>query len=286
MRYNVEYDGRSLGNMEVDESINLTRDEFFAARREVVQVNDFETFARKWRITFKAAKSIYGNEIVHTVKKRFHILKRKTHSFFNRWKEGESIVEIARSQFFPPVLIARFLLEYMGYSKAEITACIRDPHQIHFRPDINNQRLIHDIVEAHTKDFVYSSAADEKSRKLGEMGENRLEKWLKERDISFRNEDDLAADEDHRERHGKTPDILLDKQITVNGMKIKWIESKSLFGTPKEMNRHNSDQFQPYLNLFGNGLVVYWYGFTMDVLNDRNFFVVNKTFFEPEESRK
>jgi len=280
MRYHLEYNGTKLDTIEVDDGLNLSKEEFFEARKEVVEVDDFKDFTRKWKITFKAAKSIYGNEVVRMVKKRFHCVKKRAPQFFKRWKHGENIVQIARSCYFPPVLIARFLLEFMGYSKTEITDCIRNPHKLHFRADINNERLMSDILEAHSVDFVYSAAADEKSRRLGEQGENMLEKWLRVRGISFRNEDDLASDDEHKETHGKTPDILLDKPLIINGREVMWIESKSLFGTPAEMRRHRTNQLKPYVNLFGKGMVVYWHGYTMDVLHDRDFFVVNKSFFE------
>ena len=286
MRYNVTYNGTTIETIEVNDALNLSREEFSTARKEVVEVDDFEAFARKWKITFKAAKSIYGNEVVHMVKKRFHIIKRHAPKFFRRWKQGESIVAIARSCHFPPILIARFLLEHMGYSKSDITDCIRNPHKLRIRSDINNELLMKDILEAHSVDFVYSSAADEKSRRLGEQGENMLETWLKKRNISFRTENDLAKDEEHKETHGKTPDILLDKPLIINGMKVQWIESKSLFGTPNEMKRHRTNQFKPYVKLFGKGMVVYWHGYTMDVLRDRDFFVVNKTFFGDSKATK
>jgi len=280
MKYEIKYKGKLLDIVELKNDSNLTKREFFLIRREITKVDDFEVFGKKWNLSLAAVKSIYGNEIVHMVKKRYHWLKRESHIFLKKWKDGESIVDIARRCHFPAVLIARFILAEMGYSKSEITECIRNPQNIHFRANMNNERLIREILETRNVDFVYSPAADNKSKKVGKDGETKLENWLKEKNISFRTEKDLSEDEEHKNTIKKTPDILLDEPIYVNEMEVWWLESKSIFGTPKEMKRHRKIQFKPYIRLFGKGIVVYWHGYTMDVLHDKDFIVVNSTFFQ------
>ncbi len=49
-------------------------------------------------------------------------------------------------------------------------------------------------------------------------------------------------------------------------MKIKWIESKALFGDFKTHWIYSKKQYSQYFNLFGRGFVVYWFG-CVDGLN-------------------
>ena len=47
----------------------------------------------------------------------------------------------------------------------------------------------------------------------------------------------------------------------MNGWNINWIESKATFGDRVEVNKNMKKQLEPYLELFGQGVVIYWFGF-------------------------
>lgn len=67
--------------------------------------------------------------------------------------------------------------------------------------------------------------------------------------------------------HGypKTPDICLLEPIAIDGIVVKWIESKAWFGDPISHAAYLRDQYWPYYNRFGPGLVIYWYGFVEEI---------------------
>jgi hypothetical protein len=50
----------------------------------------------------------------------------------------------------------------------------------------------------------------------------------------------------------------------LNGWEINWIESKATFGDNVEIKKNIKKQLLPYLDLFGRGMVVYWFGFLDD----------------------
>lgn len=47
---------------------------------------------------------------------------------------------------------------------------------------------------------------------------------------------------------------------------VHWIDSKAMFVDHIGYNEH-IEQFQGYSNRYGNGLVIYWHGFTQDLCN-------------------
>ena len=63
----------------------------------------------------------------------------------------------------------------------------------------------------------------------------------------------------------KTPDVLLQTPIEINGMVLYWIESKACFGDEATMTTNFREQLHPYLHRVGPGLVLYWFGFVSDL---------------------
>ena len=67
---------------------------------------------------------------------------------------------------------------------------------------------------------------------------------------------------------------------TRDGAIINWIESKALFGDDAHHEKYSHDQLRPYVNRFGTGLVIYWFGFITDlrVSSLKEGFVIEEAF--------
>ncbi len=74
---------------------------------------------------------------------------------------------------------------------------------------------------------------------------------------------------------GKTPDFLLLKPMTWHGDEYNWIESKASFGDEYIHRKNHRGQVSEYVELYGQGILVYWYGY-LDVLKSRGYTIVDR----------
>ncbi len=78
----------------------------------------------------------------------------------------------------------------------------------------------------------------------------------------------------------KTPDFLFPQDVVLDGHKVRWLESKATFGDKEETRRNMTRQLSIYVDLFGPGIVVYWYGHTTTVAEHAKVFYSTKTLVE------
>lgn len=126
---------------------------------------------------------------------------------------------------------------------------------------IKNGRLAREIQEACFADDDFGPAIDVVKNLIGVEYEIKLERILNEQGLSF------VCEEELREKgFDKTPDFILDLPICLpDGTLICWIDSKATFGDEQSHSEYNENQFKCYLNRFGPGLVIYWFGYVTEV---------------------
>jgi hypothetical protein len=168
---------------------------------------------------------------------------RKAPALVRSWKKGATILDIADKHDFPPVLTASIILKEMGFKSKSI---IKNPDILH------NKRLKNELNQAIDTDSCFSPKAHVLQSNHGKLGEELIHKWLTGEDLDF---------------------------LTVNVNKVRWIESKAVFADEKEHNRYHKKQFQFYEDLYGPGMVVYWYGF-LETITPGNYLITDYTFFE------
>jgi hypothetical protein len=59
-------------------------------------------------------------------------------------------------------------------------------------------------------------------------------------------------------------------QQVVNGKQVYWIESKASFGDEYTHGNYFRQQYFPYKNRYGRGLVIYWFGFVEEVREEHD----------------
>jgi hypothetical protein len=196
---------------------------------------------------------IYNQKVVRNSTRRFYEVKNISRKLLRKWRRGRSFMDIAREINFPPVLTAHLILKEDKMPRKKFWSFLSDTSAI------RDKRLRRELEQVSRNDLVYSPSAMEKGFERGKLGEEKLFKWLEKRKIPFRTENQIKGE------FPKTPDFLLGKPIKFNGSKRYWIESKASFGTVEEVRRNVRNQLKFYKELFGDGIVVYWFGFIEDI---------------------
>ena len=192
---------------------------------------------------------IHTHRVSRDATRRFYVVKRQMPRLLHEWRKGTRMIEVAREWHFPPVLTGQLLLQELRLPRKKIWSCFLNPASA---PD---DRIRTEVEELLAHDLIYSPRGMELQRERGRRGEARLYGWLQRHGLGYRTEVDL------RGKYAKTPDALLDRPIIFFGQKLHWIESKANFGDDVELRKNLKRQLGPYTELFGEGAVVYWYGF-------------------------
>ncbi len=196
---------------------------------------------------------IYTQRVVRGATKRFYKVKRHSRGLHHKWRQGTTITQLAEKYSFPPVLMALIVLEGEKISRRQFWKMLNN------LDEVDSERLRRELEEACERDLIYSPQGTERQYRRGAWGEERLWEWLQANGVPFRTETEL------RTQFDKTPDALLSEPLEYDGGKVFWVESKATFGDPLEIKKHARRQLKPYVDLFGNGLVVYWFGYVDDV---------------------
>jgi hypothetical protein len=252
----------------------LTKEQYDAIMN-VIDTRTPEELMDEFGITKQIAYSLYTQNIIKYVKRNHHRIKNISPQLYRSWKRGTTILNISRDKKFPPALIANFILQEHGMKKREIQQILQNPELCKTR------RMAQELKDAMEKDRVYSPNLNDKRAIEGRRGEERLEDYLDKLGIEYYAETDLR-DDDH---FPKTPDILFKRECRdIKGHIVNWIESKSNFGSPPEFRNNYRKQLSSYTELYGPGIVVYWYGYVEGINKDASITVVERAFFYGEDS--
>ncbi|KAK5618951.1 CDAN1-interacting nuclease 1 [Crenichthys baileyi] len=154
------------------------------------------------------------------------------------------LLELANEVDLSPALMARIILERFlkdmdgGMpSKTVLNSMLKEPSMI---PD---QILANHIYQCTINDCCYGPLVDCIKHAVGQEHEVLLRDKLMERNLSFLDENQLRT-----MGYDKTPDIILEVPVAVEGHIIHWIESKASFGDDHSHRTYLNEQFWSYWN--------------------------------------
>jgi hypothetical protein len=246
----------------------LTRQEYQELYKELAAYEDIHRIQEERGLDRDLLLVIYTHRVTRDATRRYYTVLNHVNEMQKEWRQGKSYVDIARKWRFPPVLIAQMIEKHKNTSRRAFWDGFRRPEEI------TDPRIRREVKEAMAEDWVYSPRGGEIQRERGVRGEARLHDWLDKYHIPYRTEKDL------RGRFSKTPDALLGNVIGLNGQRVQWIESKANFGDDVEVRRNVKKQLVPYVNLFGEGVVVYWFGYVKEAENLPGIMIMDGETFE------
>jgi hypothetical protein len=226
----------------------ISEKEYEDLKARLRRYSDIEKVSLESSIDEETLLVIYTQKITRDATRRYYRVKSQSRKFHHQWRSGKPLIKFSLENRFPPVLTSFIILLEGNITRKGFWRMVQNPGSI------GDARLRREIKEVLKADPIYSPAGADVQAARGRMGEDRLQEWLQSHDIPYQDEEDL------RGNYPKTPDILLDDPIEWNGSKLFWIESKANFGDRTEVGRNFKKQLKPYSELFGPGMVIYWFG--------------------------
>lgn len=233
-------------------------------------IADVGPVAKRFEIHPGIAYTILSQKTVTRVKSNFSNLKKSGPEQLKQWNNGKTIVEMAVTYRMPATLIASLILKELNIPKK---IAFNSPERLQSR------RLSKEIIEALEIDHFFSPRAHSLQLEKGKLGEEIISFWLKAHKIDFLTEEQLRE-----QSMTKTPDFLLSEPIKVDGNEVSWIESKAMFGDEQEHKYYMKKQFSHYEQMYGHGLVIYWYGF-LNTLESNGHEIKGYQFFDQCENK-
>ena len=210
--------------------------------------SDIPALAKEHGLPEDTLLVIYTQKVTRDATRRYYRVKGRARKFYHQWRSGKPLMHISAENRYPPVLTAFIVLLEGELTRKEFWRVVANPDRV---GDARLRRELKEIVRA---DPIYSPAGNEVQVARGREGERQLQEWLDRHGQTYRTEVDL------RGKFPKTPDVLLDSPLELDGTKVFWIESKGNFGDKVEVGRNLKRQLWSYADMFGPGLVIYWYG--------------------------
>jgi hypothetical protein len=212
---------------------------------------------------------ILNQKMLRGNKALYHKVANNADALVGRWNSGESFLSLSDEIGLSPVLMSIILLKRTGLSRKGVRQMLKNPE------DIEDARLKRELGEVVKKDDLFSPRAHSLQIERARMCEEAINNWLLDKDVEFITEDQLKKYGD-----SKTPDFLLKSPLNIENKEVRWIESKGLFGDAEEHRRLLDKQFLEYIEFFGEGMVVYWYGFLDPIIEENpGVLVKDSTYF-------
>ena len=207
--------------------------------------------------------SEYGMNIRQVMSLRSGILREKAmhrHNFAIEssatlgalYNEGKSVLDLAKSYDLPPGTVMRMVLFSRGWNKGKI--------RIKLNKGVNtlNKRDSEEWELARQNDMI-TAGNDKARRAMADNFETRVATYFDSQCVGYRTQEELM--EEQIEKFGRpirTPDLLLDDPVIINGKKISWIDAKGFYGANIWSNRKSFEkQTKRYFSEWGRGALLF-----------------------------
>ena len=234
--------------------------------RQISTPEDIPRLSEKYTLPEDMLLVIYTQKTIRDTIQRFYRIKARSAGMYRQWKRGEPLLSLARSNYFSPVLTAKLILSHHGLGKKVYNSYVRD------RSQIEDPRLRREMEEVVENDIIYSEKGNRIQRERGVMAEAEISSWLNDMGAEYYRENDLR-----KMGKEKTPDFKLKQPLIYKGQELEWVESKASYGDKWKLKEDMRNQLKPYRKIYGPGMVIYWYGFTIPHREEKDIIVGNRS---------
>lgn len=210
------------------------------------------------------AQSIYRHVVSQYNIDNFARLATEANEMAREYDDGMSILDISAKHKLSPYAIFKVVipseinrqkLNYLAVGKIRATDVF------------TSARDIEQYEIAQKYDFS-SVSAQLKLANESQAREDNFVKILRNIGIQLKTQSELFDEAMKAGNHPITPDVLFLNNVSVNGMRVKWIDFKAYFGgTIPFINTSLRKQYKKYAQTFGPGLFAFEHGFVAGLPN-------------------
>ena len=165
----------------------ITPDRYEELVEELHRHDDITRLSTETHMDEEALLVIYTQKVTRDATRRYYRIKSRAPKYYHQWRSGKPLMKFARENRFPPILTALIILLEGDMTRKGFWRLLQNPGKV---PDARLRREIKEIVR---NDPIYSPAGAEVQAQRGRHGEERLQDWLDEHDVGYRDEEELRG---------------------------------------------------------------------------------------------
>lgn len=165
-----------------------------------------------------------------------------------------------------PINIMRIILAHRGLTKLEIKNLFKHPNKMN---DYDKAQFL------MAKEYDIYGIVEKEQLEESQKFEKVIEKMLLDNNVKFKTQEHLTEEQRKDGIVHSTPDFLIESELYINDKLVKWIDAKNFYGANTYFIKKGiQKQTLKYINNYGNGCIIFKYGFSSE-LHFENIVLVN-----------
>lgn len=208
----------------------------------------------------------------HMISSHSHLIK-KSSDIISDYTSGSDILELSKKYDGSPLNLLRIIFQKKYNTK--LTKIIKNKK-------ILDNRDKSELQIAVSSDS-YALINQNEILKNATIFENKIAKILDSKGIKYKTQEDLVREQKQDNSvPTNTPDFLLQSDLTINGIKINWIDAKNFYGSDsKFIKKKIIKQTKKYIDEWGTGSIIFNLGFSSK-LQFENILLIDFESFEKD----
>lgn len=225
-------------------------------------INLINDLSNKYSVNSNLLISLRSQFLKNKVIQTHYLIKKHKSNLITQYK-NTNILELTKKYDIAPLTIMRLIIK--DKYKFKISKSNQNKLDKYDKKQLG-LALDNDITSQIDQDQVLDESI---------KYEQKIERALNKKNIKFKTQEDLANEQMEELGYVKiTPDFLFEKDIEINGEKVKWMEVKNFYGSNiKYFKNKIKKQLNKYYQKWGKGCIVFRYGFNDTLKFEENLII-------------